>query len=459
MLVVLASIACGGPTAPSDDRLRAFIAPRPSEVVQGQVVKFTAEVRQGSERVSGVPVLWRVRPRSRGEIRFDGRFVGYAPGPLSVIASPAGDSAIVADSLHLSVSPRDVPAGEFTVVGHGTVKGRLTSDGWVFGDVALTGTRPGGSFPGNVAYVWDVRDPGDPRIVDSVVVDVGQVNDVKIGPDGRVAALSREGAPDGRNGITLVDLSEPFDPSVASTFTEGLEPGVHNLWLGAEHAYLAVSGEDPSAGSGLRVVDVSDPADPRSVAHFWGGGSYLHDVYVRDGLAFLSHWDEGLVILDVGKGVAGGSPEDPVEVGRVRTHAGNVHNAWYWPETGYVFVGEEDFRRPGTVHVVDARDPSAPVEVAIYGVPDVTPHNFWVDEERSILYVAWHDAGVVAIDVSGELMGSLERQGREIASIQYGGPGKCETGSGTCAWAPQLHRGLVWVADMNTGLWVLRSEF
>ena len=33
-----------------------------------------------------------------------------------------------------------------------------------------------------------------------------------------------------------------------------------------------------------------------------------HDVYVRDGLAFLSHWDAGLIILDVGNGMAGGSP-------------------------------------------------------------------------------------------------------------------------------------------------------
>ena len=34
-----------------------------------------------------------------------------------------------------------------------------------------------------------------------------------------------------------------------------------------------------------------------------------------------------------------------------------------------------------------------------------------------------------------------------------------QPGSGTCAWAPQLHQGNVWVSDLNTGLWTLRLAF
>ena len=37
----------------------------------------------------------------------------------------------------------------------------------------------------------------------------------------------------------------------------------------------------------------------------------LHDIDVQDGLAYLSYWNDGLVILDVGKGVKGGGPENP----------------------------------------------------------------------------------------------------------------------------------------------------
>ncbi|MGH7539721.1 MAG: LVIVD repeat-containing protein, partial [Gemmatimonadota bacterium] len=186
---------------------------------------------------------------------------------------------------------------------------------------------------------------------------------------------------------------------------------------------------------------------------------FLHDVYVRDGLAFLSHWNAGLIILDVGNGIAGGSPTSPVEVSRIRTQGDQTHNAWYWPEGGYVFTGEEDFGTPGRLHVIDVRDLAAPREVATFRVAGDTPHNFWLDEAGEVLYAAWYSAGVVAIDVSGELTGALEAQGRVLAISQYAGAGVCQSGAGSCTWAPQLHDGLVWVSDMNSGLWALEPEF
>ena len=34
----------------------------------------------------------------------------------------------------------------------------------------------------------------------------------------------------------------------------------------------------------------------------------IHDTYIRDGLAFVCAWDSGVMIFDVGNGIAGGSP-------------------------------------------------------------------------------------------------------------------------------------------------------
>ncbi len=288
------------------------------------------------------------------------------------------------------------------------------------------------------------------------------VNDVKVRADGVLAVLSHEGSADRQNGVTLLDLSDPLHPAPIARFTASLERGVHNVWIDGDVVYVAVDGSDPA--SGLRVLDVSDPANPAVVASFYGGpagggfGQFLHDVYVRDGLAFLSHWDAGLIILDVGDGVAGGSPQAPIEVGRVGTAGGDTHNAWYWPARGYAFVGEEDFSTPGIMHVVDATDLARPREVATFASPGTTPHNFWLDEAAEILYMAWYEQGIIALDVSGELLGELNRQGREIARLRYDGAGSC-TASGTCTWAPQVHQGLVWVSDMNGGLLSLRLDF
>jgi hypothetical protein len=63
------------------------------------------------------------------------------------------------------------------------------------------------------------------------------------------------------------------------------------------------------------------------------------------------------------------------------------------------------------------------------------------------------------VDVSGRLLGELDRQARLVAGIQYDTAGPCISASGTCTWAPQLHDGLVYVSDMNSGLWVLRPDF
>lgn len=423
-----------------------------SDPRQGDVVSYTAEVRDSAGNVqSDAVVTWTAFPASAGLMTPDGRFVGYQPGSAQIIASVQG----AADTLPITIASRDLN-GSFSIVGQGPVSARFTSDLWVHGDYAYTGTWSCRSVMcGDRLYVWDVSDPTSPVRTDSVVVDARTVNDVKIRADGSLAVITHEQSGDGLNGITLLDLTDPAHPSVITRFTSGLTSGVHNVWVEGDYVYVAADGP----GSGLRIVDISDPTHPTTVASYYAGSSFLHDVYVRDGLAFLSHWNAGLVILDVGNGVAGGSPSNPAEVSRITTAGGEVHNAWYWPTTGYVFVGEEDFGAPGIMHVVDASDLSRPKEVATFRVPGATPHNFWLDEERAILYAAWYERGIRALDVSGELLGALELQGREIASREYGTGSGCPGSTGTCTWAPQLHNGLLYLSDMNTGLWVLQGTF
>ncbi|MHB1327898.1 MAG: LVIVD repeat-containing protein, partial [Gemmatimonadales bacterium] len=189
----------------------------------------------------------------------------------------------------------------------------------------------------------------------------------------------------------------------------------------------------------------------------------IHDSFVRDGLAFVSAWNTGLIIFDVGDGRRGGSPERPVEVSRIVT-SGNgvpggpaVHNAWWFhnPVSGekrYVFVGQEG---PGTLfsaasgdlYVVDVSDLSQPREVATLRIPGAGVHNVWMDEARQILYAAWYNAGVVAIDVSGTLSGDLSD--RIVARTPAG------TTFGSYVWGVMLAGGALWVNDMVDGFWRL----
>jgi hypothetical protein len=192
----------------------------------------------------------------------------------------------------------------------------------------------------------------------------------------------------------------------------------------------------------------------------------IHDAFVRDGIAFVCAWNTGVIIYDVGNGVAGGTPGAPRELGRIVTEPGLVsgaraHNAWWFHnqatnERRYLFVGQEGpgqlgASSSGDIHVVDVSDLAAPVEVARYRMEGSAlaagTHNFWLDEDAAILYAAYYNGGVVALDVSGTLQGDLAS--RERARTRPGG-------DSTYVWGVQLHQGSIYATDMLSGLYQLR---
>jgi len=185
----------------------------------------------------------------------------------------------------------------------------------------------------------------------------------------------------------------------------------------------------------------------------------IHDTFVRDGLAFVCAWDSGVLIFDVGNGIRGGSPSNPVRVSKVVTAGGQAHNAWwFWnPNTNekrYLFVGQEGpgavgSSSSGDIHVVDVSDLSAPVEVASFHMNGAGTHNFWMDEGAGTLYAAYYNAGVVALNVSGTLAGDLSARG--IDTLQLGGV------NNTYSWGVQLYNGSLYANDMLSGLWQLNA--
>lgn len=192
----------------------------------------------------------------------------------------------------------------------------------------------------------------------------------------------------------------------------------------------------------------------------------IHDTFVRDGLAFVSAWNTGLIIYDVGHGIRGGSPSRPVEVSRIVTpnnglSGARVHNAWWFHnpvrgERRYVFVGQEGpgivgQAASGDITVVDVSSLTAPRTVATFRAAGAGVHNVWMDEAREILYAAYYNGGVLALDVSGTLSGDLT--GRAHTLLQPGGTLE------TYTWGVQFDaaRGLLYASDMESGFWALSA--
>lgn len=450
-----------------------------SNVRTGDVVDLALEARDEAGRaVTDAAVDWSysfvpddsiAAPGAAAVVR-GGKFVANMPGQYAVLAT-LGDRTARAI---LDVRPREA-VHDVELVGHGLVGHVHSSDLWVFEggdgrDYAITGTWGGDGW----AYFWDVTEPAGPMLTDSIQLDARTVNDVKVAPNARYAALSREGASNRRNGVVILDLADPAHPVVASTYDEGLTGGVHNMFATDDHLF-ALSGGDKYV-----ILDMADLANPRFVSEYNHPDSRIHDVWVHDGVAYSSEWQNGVVVVDVGNGRWGGAIDKPVFVTNVPYPVGRTHAAfpYYQESTGkfYLFLGDEIMNRQGAawsgagldriparggtpsvtsgyLHVIDFTDPENPKDVARYEVPEFGTHNIWVEDD--VLYQAYYEGGLRVVDVSGELMGNLAEQGREMSVYKSFAPDGYAPNA-PMVWGGQPHKGHVFFSDFNSGLWAVK---
>jgi len=440
----------------------------------GDVVRFTAIAKDARGlSVRGVPVQFAVTGETTptiiaagasAQISEDGRFVAERSGIYAVIATMGTHSA----AKTVSIDRRDV-SREIEIVGRGKVLDRHTSDLWIWGgadgrDYAITGTWGADGH----SYIWDVTDPQNITKIQEIKVDARTVNDVKVSESGDIAVISREGASDRKNGIVILGVGNPREGvPVLAEFTDQLTGGVHNVFISEDHVFAL------SAGRRYDVISIKDPRHPTRVGRFELGtpGHAVHDVWVSDGVAFSSNWTDGVVAVDVGGGGRGGTPDRPVELGRYAYPSGWNHAAFPYKSqsTGkfYLFAGDESFpyggfdhnegstpsRAAGWIHVIDWSDWDNPHEVARYQVPEAGSHNLWVEDD--VLYVAYYNGGLRIVDVSGELMGDLYRQGREIGMFVPFDPNGF-IANAPFVWGPQPYKGHIFFTDWNTGLWAVR---
>jgi hypothetical protein len=439
----------------------------PATARTGDVVRFTARARDAQNRaVADAPVRWTVSGAG-ADVYADGAFVADRAGTY-LVNGVIGDRIAAAS---ITVAPRRHTRRLERVFARPWKDVQL-AEHWAIGDVLYVSTIS------DRIYTFDIRNAAQPVLVDSLVVDATVINDISTTADGSIGVVTREGASSRRNGIVFLDLADPLRPKVLSEYTATVTGGVHSAYIDGRYVYAT----DDATGS-LRIISFADPKNPREVGRWEieragmpaaaGSqiGRYLHDVHVVDGLAYLAYWRDGLIILDVGNGMRGGSPEKPQFVSQLTYNYADLyppdriagtHAVFRYRD--YVFLGDEVFpgqfdlgsrdriEALGHVHIVDVRDITKPRKVAEYRMPGGA-HNMWVEDD--VMYIGAYEGGIRAVDVSGELRGSLSAQGREIDAI-WTGHSEGFRPNLPMAWGAQPHRGFVFTTDINSGLWVTR---
>ena len=412
----------------------------------------------------------------------DGRFVAETPGLYTLVVSSGSYSS----QKKVNVVSRNVKK-EVRLVGHGLISNVKSGDLWVWPGVGKHSGKDfaatGSIFGDGEAYFWDVTDPANMKIIDTVKVDARNVNDVKVSEDGRTGVITREGASNRKNGFVILDVSDPFNVKILSTFNDDMTGGVHNTFIYKNHVYAVNNGRK------YDIINIEDPKNPFRVGVFElnTAGHAIHDVWIENGIAYSSNWRDGIVAVDIGGSTSNekessdigfnplllkagnGSPSNPVQLASFPDFKGRNHSAFPFSSqsTGnfYIVMGDEVFpnglenlinNKPsqprGGFHFINFSDPDNPVEDAAYIVPEAGSHNQWVYGD--VLLAAFYQGGIRILDISGELLGDLYKQEREIG---YFLPQHRDgiIPNAPMVWGAQPYKDYIFLSDMNSGLYCI----
>ena len=276
----------------------------------------------------------------------------------------------------------------------------------------------------NDLTIVDAADPYNPSIIGNVGFD-GSGRKVRIFGDYAYVT--------GSYGIHIVDISNPFEASVAGEFIRSSPGGVypHGVDVKDGKCYISFN------AMGLYIVDVSNPENPVELGHF-DALDWARDVVVVDSLAYLLNLNNGGGFSDALQYLQILNISDPNNIYEVGNWIGSNVYAW----SNSLIVREDHAYVLGDhgLFILDITDPTSPQTV---GVWNPGGWNFRMSEDGDLLYIAKEGGGMKVVDVSDPTNPSLIST---FSTIDY------------CAdVAPR--DSLVYIADADGGLLIAQHTF
>lgn len=233
-------------------------------------------------------------------------------------------------------------------------------------------------------HIVDITDPANPSLV-ATFNTPGSANDVAIA--GNYAFVA-----DNTSGLRVIDITNPAAPVAAGAYDT---PGsAYQVVIAGNYAYVA----DGSAG--LRVVNISNPASPVSAGTY--DTTEARDLVVAGDNVYVADGSAGLRVISVA------NPASPVLRATLDT-PGTASGVATWGD--YLFLAD------GTagIQMISIVDPALPVLVRTVDTPG-TARNVAVD--GNWVYLADVNSQVRLFEISAS--GSLyERENCSIPGIAY----------------------------------------
>jgi hypothetical protein len=280
--------------------------------------------------------------------------------------------------------------------------------------------------------------------------------------------------------VLTYDVRDCRDPQPLGAFDLGAVPHEFFLWRDPARParllmYVAMFNHTQPD---LHVLDLTDPAAPRRVATWTaadeGGIGTLHSLSLsRDGRrAYLALWEGGFVVADASE-LADDAPDPRLRLvrdadGFAPAPGRNVHSAALLSDPRYVLVTQEVYACPfAGLFLADISNESHPQIVSRFDLPENDPACAALPQAEAVFtahnplvvgdlaFVTWYGGGLQALDLSDPAqprrVGLFVPRGEGAAPQSYVGAYPVQT------WSyPILREGLIYVSDIQSGLYVLR---
>ncbi|UCD95339.1 MAG: T9SS type A sorting domain-containing protein [Candidatus Zixiibacteriota bacterium] len=135
---------------------------------------------------------------------------------------------------------------------------------------------------------------------------------------------------------------------------------------------------------GLLIYSIGDPSQPDSISNFAQSEARMCDVFVKDDIAYVGTTSDGMSILDVG------NPAEPV---LLATHgAWAVNDIFVRDSLAYLAAGEYDLM------IVNVSNPSLPEMLYVYNAIGDPAHG--IDVMDNMILLARRYGGVLVLDIT-----------------------------------------------------------
>lgn len=149
----------------------------------------------------------------------------------------------------------------------------------------------GGPADGSIE-VWDIKtDPDNPRYITTFnlnrnVHDMTAVGELVYVAEGVASSYS------------IWDMKDPAQPVLKVRWTGTPGNYAHNIWPSGDASFVVTTEEVPS-GLPARVWQLNGSAAPTQLSTFKVGTGTPHNVVMEGSMAYVSHYTEGAVVLDL----------------------------------------------------------------------------------------------------------------------------------------------------------------